>query len=222
MIVALGPHGEVENAQALQRLAERPGRTGRHAVEHVGQRRVALRSGIGRVSGRQGQNRVDGQAHRGVLAAVGEGISNGDQALSHHGRVVRREIAHIAQLVDGVPCADVRPFLVGELPRQVRNRPRERDQLARQQHRRLRVQRALQANRRAHRVRQRGIAPGALHVFLRRPAIDMVPLIPLKPLQHFDSFRHKLNSSAFFLLYNHYTGFSHRSIVQISLILRGY
>lgn len=63
VVVAVAPHGVVQQAQKLQRLEKRPGRVGRNPGEHVGDGLVADADGLFPVAGGEGCDEVQHVQH---------------------------------------------------------------------------------------------------------------------------------------------------------------
>ena len=190
MIVALAPHGVVKNPQRLQRLAEGSRRVRGHAGQRIGQRIVAGGAGCGLVAAGQFQHRVDGRAHGVLLRSFAQLFTDGQQADVHHGGVVRREVADVAQLVDVMSRGNRLPLRVGIDHRQVGHGAGEGDELAGEQIRRFHCQRLLQAQRRAGHVRQILVAIAQRQIPRQRNPRGMVTALPHEVPERGDPFGH--------------------------------
>ena len=145
VVIAGLPDREMEDAQQLQRLAQRPGAARTHGLEHLGRIRLPRLAGMGGVTPRKLLHGLDAERHRPqedtlflverIVRQAGSDFGlPGIEPKADGGFVVGRYVADRPALVDVVRRLDPVPLLRGEDFGHFGNGAGEYDLLARQDH----------------------------------------------------------------------------------------
>ena len=162
VIVAFTPHGKVQDAQRLQRLAEGARRKRGYAAKRIGQSGVAcIKCGL-TVAARQIQHGVDGDSHGAVFRPIAQLFPQRQQADRQHRGVVRRKIADVAELMNEMRGGDFFPLHVAKYEGQVGNGARKGDPFSGEKIRRFHFQRLFEPQGDAGNVGELRIAIGQL------------------------------------------------------------
>ena len=147
VVVAVAPHGVVQQAQKLQRLEKRPGRVGRDPGEHVGDGLVADADGLFPVAGGEGRDEVQHVQHGLqkflLLRRLGGFQLRADlfrlfgKAVGHQHAVIRAHVEHAAVFVEGVGLVQLPVLFFGVDLRDGAHGAQQRDALVGEDDRRL-------------------------------------------------------------------------------------
>lgn len=202
VVIASLPDREMEDAQQLQRLAQRPGAARTHGLEHLGCIRLPRLAGMGGVTPRKLLHGLDAERHRPqedtlflverIVRQAGSDFGlPGIEPKADGGFVVGRYVADRPALVDVVRRLDPVPLLRGEDFGHFGNGAGEYDLLARQDHGLFGTHQGCEHLRRAPHGRHSGRCKPDIEVVQPEPgrgtAQDMVLFAEDIAAQVFDS-----------------------------------
>ena len=195
VVVAVAPHGVVQQAQKLQRLEKRPGRVGRDPGEHVGDGLVADTDGLLPVAGGEGRDEVQHVQHGLqkflLLRRLGGFQLRADlfrlfgKAVGHQHAVIRAHVEHAAVFVEGVGLVQLPVLFFGVDLRDGAHGAQQRDALVGEDDRRLLREDIAQPSDGALHVVEplRGELPGQRVRVFRGLAVGVVRFVTDKEVQ---------------------------------------